>query len=105
MWITLKGITYSVKAGDVLAVYIKPTPAEEGTDVLGNNPCRSRQGAYVASVRMHLSEDGRQIIASADGAAKKKNKICVTNVLIINGNVDVSVGNINFEGNVRILKR
>lgn len=96
----------SVKAGDVLAVYIKPTPAEEGTDVLGNTiPAEAGKELNLpVGENVHLSEDGCQIIASVDGAAEiKKNKICVTNVLIINGNVDVSVGNINFEGNVRIL--
>ncbi len=95
----------TVSAGDVIALYIKPTPHENGFDVTGGeiqaSPGRDIPLPIGENVTLH--KNGTNIISSVGGVAEiKSGKICVSNILVIDKNVDLSVGNINFRGNVRI---
>lgn len=95
----------TVKTGDVIAEYIKPVPCVNGKNVLGEDIV-AKEGKELplpVGENVEVSEDGSKIIASTDGVAEIKNdKYFVSNILTIDGNVDLSVGNIHFEGNVKI---
>lgn len=96
----------TVKAGDVIARYIPPVPGTPGSNVKGET-IKAYDGKDIKlplGEQVVLAENGVDIIANVDGIAEiKGGKICVSNFLVINGDVDLSTGNIKFYGNVKVL--
>lgn len=95
----------TVSAGDVLARYIPPTSGTPGYNVRGKE-LKAYDGKEIKlplGEQVSLADNGVDIVADVDGVAEiKSGKICVSNFLIINGDVDLSVGNVNFSGNIKI---
>ena len=98
-----------VKAGDWLGERTPYTSGSNGRNIFGEEipakPGRDYQFKYDReSIEEIKLEDGSyQLIAKIDGAVTfKGTKISVDNHLVINGDVDYSTGNINFNGSVTI---
>lgn len=97
------GLIRTVKAGDVIADITHPTEGEPGIDVRGQTlrQIHGKKASYTVGTNTELTEDGTQIIASTDGNINfKSNAFCIDQVVTIPGDVDASVGNINFVGDV-----
>ncbi|WP_169736177.1 DUF342 domain-containing protein [Caldanaerobius polysaccharolyticus] len=93
-------IVHNVKKGDIIAVVTEATPGTEGKDVMGTSvkpkpgrPLKIKcgQNVILANGAFVSMTDGQLFI--------KDGKISVLPVLEIE-NVDMSVGNINFVGNI-----
>lgn len=95
----------SVKAGEVL---VSRTPAGAGTDgmdVLGKAivASRGREVVLPFGKNVMLSEDKLSLIAKAGGYIEIINdKIIISPTYIIRGDVDMKVGNVEFDGDVLI---
>ncbi len=95
-----------VKKGDIVAEILPPTKGEDGIDINGN-PIKAKDGENVA---LPLGDNLREIPEKNIVVAEKSGHILfnedgileVHDVLIIDGNVDYSVGNIDFEGSIII---
>lgn len=102
---TLNLIT-AVEAGTVLCEIRPPGPGRPGKDVYGE-AIAPRQGkaAYIPQgSNTVLSPDGFLLLAAETGnLVFKNNKFVIDRVYEVRGNVDNSIGNIDFPGDVQIL--
>ncbi|MCD6442654.1 MAG: DUF342 domain-containing protein [Thermotogae bacterium] len=92
-----------VKKGQLLAVKIPPTPGREGINVFGERvpPVPGKDIELKAGKNTEVIDGGTKIIATADGIPKYVNGTFeVDEVLMINGDIDYSTGNIDFPGSV-----
>ncbi len=100
------GIIENVRKGDKLAKKIPATPGIPGVDIYGNEiPAKGGKDipSLIGPGTTFSPEDPTLIIASTDGQPKFiNNKICVLPVFEVQGDVDFSIGNINFVGNVLV---
>ncbi|MDE5993450.1 MAG: FapA family protein [Oscillospiraceae bacterium] len=97
------GLVRTVHKGDVIADITLPTDGEPGMDVRGKTIRQivGKKAAYSIGTNTELTEDGTQIVALIDGNINyKSNAFVIDNVVTIAGDVDASVGNINFIGDV-----
>lgn len=97
------GLVRTVHKGDIIADITLPTEGEPGTDVRGKTIRQviGKKAAYSIGTNTELTEDGTQIVALIDGNINfKNNAFAIDNVVTIAGDVDASVGNINFVGDV-----
>ncbi|MBO4394863.1 MAG: DUF342 domain-containing protein [Eubacterium sp.] len=96
----------TVEKGQIIADYIPATAGEFGYDVLGNilTPQRGKELPALKGKGFHMTEDKKQYISDITGIIewKEDDSIEIRNVYIVNGNVDLAVGNINFDGDVDI---
>lgn len=94
-----------VKEGTVLCRIVKPTEGMDGTSVRGE-AIRGRAGksAFVPrGSNTTLTADGSELVAAIDGHVSFLNNMFrVDKVLIIDGDVDNSVGNQDFLGDIVI---
>jgi len=91
--------------GDVLACKGAPTPGEKGWTVTGEEIgfVIEPDPSLPAGANTVVSDDGAELRAAIDGHIEIHNGlICVEKVLVIEGNVDYRVGNIDFDGSVVI---
>lgn len=99
------GIVTNIVRGTKIARIYDPTDGEEGIDVLGE-PVMQTPGtpvAFTLGAGTELSAGGHHILAAVDGnLVFKGGCFVVEENLVINGDVDLSVGNIDFVGNVTI---
>lgn len=89
----------------LLAEYTPATPGEYGYTVTGKLmiPKRGKDLPILRGKGFVMSEDQRTYRASISGQIDfQNNKLNIVNCLSINKDLDLSVGNINFEGNVEI---
>lgn len=94
-----------VKEGDMLAHAIPPTDGKEGRNVendpkpaIPGKPAKIPVGKHV-----RLSVEGTEAFAETSGiVVEEKGKITVENVLTINNAIDITTGNIDYEGSVII---
>lgn len=96
-------IIHTVEKGFVICEIIKPTKGENGINVLGETLVAKDGKApkIPAGKNTVLSEDGTQLLAEIDGyISYEREKYRVENRLEIKGDVDNSVGNIDFLGDV-----
>ncbi len=95
-----------VKAGQHIGRIVPPTDGVDGTDVRGQN-ISARAGKPVKvklDESIGLSADGT-MTAQIDGVlSRSREKIAVRQYLEIPGYVDFSTGNVDFEGDVKVLK-
>lgn len=97
------GLIRTVRKGDVIADITLPTEGTPGIDVRGQTLRQivGKKASYTVGTNTELTDDGTQIIASTDGNINfKSGAFVVDQVVTISGDVDASVGNINFVGDV-----
>lgn len=91
-----------VKAGDVLATLYKEKLGESGYTVLGKEipPKSVTKVKFVYGRNIDLSEDGLNLISNINGhVTLVDKKLVVSNIMELE-NIDMSTGNIDYEGNV-----
>ncbi len=96
----------TVEKDQVIAEYTPATAGEFGYNVEGTivKPERGRELPTLKGTGFHISEDKRQYIADLTGIIEwvDEDKLEIRNVYNVEGDVDLSVGNINFDGDVYI---
>lgn len=92
----------TVRPGDILAEKIPVVPGVNGMDVLGQAILAKQGKDIMLPIGKNVEVvDELKIAASIAGQALKEgNKITVSPVIQIKGDVDLSTGNIDFAGNV-----
>ena len=96
----------SVKQGDHIAVKRPATEGESGMTVIGTvvKPVSGKDVPFPIAGGLNVSEDGLLLTAAIDGRfLRKDNKLLVIPELEVKGDVDFSVGNIDFTGSVKVL--
>jgi hypothetical protein len=94
---------HNVQPGDVLAVKSQATKGQPGFTVTGEElPAKPGKDIQImAGKNVELSQDNLTAIATGSGHASiQGNKISVSNVYEVSGNVDFNTGNIDFNGSV-----
>lgn len=97
------GAVKNVKKGDVLAVRIPAIPGQKGYDIRGHivNPRRVKEAKLPKGKNTKILEDGMTLVSDIDGKLEyDEHNICVYPVYVVEGDVDSSVGNIDFVGSV-----
>lgn len=99
----------SVTSGQVVAEYIKPTGGIAGFTVTGQIRL-AKAGAELPPLRgsgFTVSEDKTQYISFMNGRIELKDdgKIEISNLYTVSGDLDVSVGNVRFDGDVYVMGR
>ncbi|MEW6050508.1 MAG: FapA family protein [Candidatus Zixiibacteriota bacterium] len=95
----------NAEPGTALVSKKPPTTGEPGTNVYGKEVAAApgRDFALKAGMNTRVSEDGLSVVASAPGAIVFANgEVSVKDVLTINGDVDISVGNLDCRGSVHV---
>lgn len=99
-------IISSVEAGDELAELIKEDEGESGIDVRGVKikPRQVKKLSFRYGRDISISEDGRHLISNIAGHAtlEDNDKVKVSNVFVVKGNVDLSTGDIRYDGSVEV---
>ncbi|WP_035767100.1 FapA family protein [Butyrivibrio sp. NC2002] len=93
-----------VKKGDDLAQLIPEDPGDVGTNIFGEEqrPHPVKPLKLVPGKNTILTEDGLMLKAAVDGHVTiKEGKVTVSNVIQFE-NVDVSTGNIDYDGSVEV---
>ena len=96
----------NVEKGAILAQKSPPTPGTNGKGVDGTEipAAKGRDFSFKASPNTRISDDGLRLMATADGAVVcQRGIIEVKDLLVIRGDVDYSVGNIDCTGSVRVV--
>ncbi len=99
------GLLLDIEKGTKICDIVPPVPAVSGTGVSGKElkGVEGRTPALPAGKNISVTGDGAHLVAQTSGnLVFNKGQFNVENELIINGDVDVSVGNINFSGDVTI---
>ncbi|MHC1746230.1 MAG: DUF342 domain-containing protein [Negativicutes bacterium] len=94
----------TVKEGELIAEKLPPTPGISGLDVLGQI-VHAKPGKDIPFPlgKNVLIKNNMQIVSALAGQLLlKNNKIHVIPIIEVNGDVDLSTGNIHFSGNVII---
>lgn len=94
------------KENQLLAEYTFATPGEYGYTVAGKLiiPKRGKDLPSLRGKGIRITEDKTKYFATCSGQIEyKNNQINIVNCLSINKDLDISVGNINFDGNVEIM--
>lgn len=94
-----------VKKGDVICNIIPPTEPENGMNIKGN-PIWGHPGKAATPPKgnnTEVNEDGTALVASIDGSITfDNNKFKVEKILMVDGDVDNSIGNLDFQGDIVI---
>lgn len=94
-----------IKQGDVLATLTPADLGKEGVNVKGNviKPRSVENKKLKYGLNITLSEDGLQLISQVNGHAMLEvDKVFVSNLYDVPGDVDNSTGDITYEGNVLV---
>ena len=94
----------SVKEGDLLATLHPEVPGVPGINIYGETikPAAVKSAFIKAGKNTILSEDKKTLTSAKSGhVTLKEGKITVSDVLVVE-NVDVSTGNIDYEGSVEV---
>ena len=94
-----------VQAGELLARLTKEDLGKSGADVFGQEvkPHTVKTMKLLYANNITLSEDGTELYSQVTGHASLVNgKVFVSNIYEVPADVDNSVGNINYDGNVYI---
>jgi len=98
-------LIHNVKKGDVVCDITPPTEPEDGMDVYGQ-PVRGKKGTMPPipqGKNIVYSGDRDRLLAACEGNLTfRSGRFHVENVFTVSGNVDNSVGNIDFTGSVVI---
>lgn len=97
------GIVSNVKKGEILAKIILPTKGVNGIDVFGRELKAKDGRAVIPPIGKNVVLNGQDIISEIDGQPVwVGGKISVFQQFEVKGDVDYSVGNIDFIGSVHI---
>lgn len=99
------GVVRNITAGTSIAAITLPTEGTPGKDITGKVVPQKKGVAVTVNVGKGTSliNDGKEIIAAVDGNLVYKNgAFNVDETLVIDGDVDVSSGNIDFIGSVTV---
>ena len=99
------GVVRNITAGTTIAAITLPTEGTPGKDITGKEVPQKKGIAVTVNVGKGTSliNDGKEIIAAVDGNLVYKNgAFNVDETLVIDGDVDVSSGNIDFIGSVTV---
>lgn len=99
------GIIRNITTGTVIAKIKLPTPGTPGIDLRNIHVPQiiGRKASFGIGDNTALSEDGTEITATADGHLRFSNgRFCVDTTVVIGGDVDASVGHIEFLGDVLV---
>lgn len=94
-----------VKAGAALVEKIPATPGENGITVKGREvrPIAGRDILLLPGENTAIADDGLLLVATSDGVVRREgNRMDVVRLFEVNGDVDYSVGHVDFEGSVLI---
>ncbi len=95
----------SVSEGSEVVTIILPGEGEEGTNVLGDTlePKPGAAAKIPTLKNVKISEDGKALLATKSGRIDYiRNSIEVNDVYQVKGDVDMSVGNLKFDGDVMV---
>jgi len=94
----------TVAAGEVIGTISPAKQGEAGLDVYGNEvPVQGRPKEILLRDNVELDEDGQTVRATSDGIVHlEDNKLWVTPIIEIDGDVDFSIGNIDASSDVAI---
>ena len=99
-------IIASVSAGDELAELIKEDEGTPGVDVMGKliKPKKVAKLVFKHGRDISVSEDGLHLISDISGHAvlENDNKVTVSNIFVVKNDVDISTGDITYDGNVEV---
>lgn len=93
-----------VKVGDCLAVLHPEDPGDDGKDVYGAviKPRSVKRELLRFGRNINLSENRKELYSAVDGhVTLVDNKVFVSNVMEVE-NVDISTGDIDYDGNVQV---
>lgn len=99
------GTTRTISIGDVICRLEPPGDPVDGVDVRGSKvPAKPGQPARFPRIKNTVvSPEGDELRSSISGHIYYENdQFVVENLLVIDGNVDGSVGNLNYDGDIRI---
>ena len=99
------GIVKNITMGTPIADITMPTEGSPGKDITGMTVVQKKgtPAKFNVGTGTTLTEDGTQIIAIVNGNLVYRNgAFCVDEMLIINGDVEVATGNIDFIGAVTV---
>ncbi|WP_022850570.1 FapA family protein [Limisalsivibrio acetivorans] len=92
-------------AGDVLCLKIPATEGAPGKTVF-NTPIEAKKGRdkkLPIGAKTYVSQDGLKLLASIDGQIMMEHgKVHIKELIIINGDVDYSTGNVRYRGDIII---
>lgn len=94
-----------VKEGELIALYVPATNGEYGYTVFSEiiPPVKGKDLRPIKGKGFVVSEDGREYRAAFDGRIyKQQDSIIVEKIYIVNHDLDISEGNISFNGDVEI---
>ena len=97
-------IINNCNAGDLLATLHKEVPGESGTNIYGETikPAAVKSALIKYGKNTVISEDKMTLTAEKSGhVTLKDGKVTVSDVLIVE-NVDLSTGNVEYEGSVEV---
>lgn len=98
-------LIHNVQKGTVVCEITRPTEPEDGMDILGR-PVHGQRGKMPEIPQgrnIVYSEDRLKLVASCEGNLTfRSGRFQVENVYSVEGNVDNSIGNIDFSGSVYI---
>lgn len=96
-------LIHNVEQGEVLAIKIPAGQGSPGSTVTGQElPAKAGKDVqFSLGKNVELSEDNTKVLAAAKGhVILTGNKIAISNVYEVNGDVDFNTGNIAFSGTV-----
>ena len=99
------GMIRNIRENDIIATITLPEDGADGVDIRGvvMKAIPGRPVSFNLGPGTRLAEDGLSIYAAFDGhVCFKNNAFCVENTVTIGGDVDVSVGNLDFIGDIVI---
>lgn len=101
-----RGEFNSVEAGQTLAIYHPPKEGKPGMTVTGKDifPPEPKRPEIKVGEGVELLDEGKTAVATTSGrpSLSKSNVIHVVPEVVINKDVDVSTGYINFKGDVKV---
>lgn len=99
------GLIRNIRENEVIAVITPPEQGTDGKDIRGvvMKAAPGKPAPFTVGKGTRLTEDGLSIVAAIDGHVCYRDKtFCVDPTVTISGDVDASVGNIDFLGDVII---
>lgn len=92
-----------IKKGDILAIKTPEVPGISGTDIMGKEvrPKAVDRATFHYGRNIEVSENGLLLLSMVDGhVTLEGEKVFVSNTFEVPANVDVSTGDIKYDGNV-----
>ncbi|MCM1333748.1 MAG: FapA family protein [Bacteroides sp.] len=99
------GFIRNIDEGTVIADIIPETPGVPGTDIRGVPVPQygGKPATFTVGTGVVLSEDGSRLLAATAGNLRwNKTHFVVDKEVVIGGDVDASIGNIDFIGNILV---